>query len=44
MKHGKISNLYRLFLRRNCEEVEVLLIRTVVLGNEATENRNGYCT
>lgn len=43
-KLGRIFNLYRLSLRRSCEGVEVLLIRTSILGNEVLENRNGYCT
>ena len=33
--------MYRLFQVRL--EVELLLIRSDVLGNEASENRNGYC-
>ena len=35
-------SLYRLSLRLKCWGVGTLLIRVLVLGNEANENRNGY--
>ena len=43
-KRGKVFNinLYRLFLRLKSWEVGTLLIRVEVLGNESSENRNGY--
>lgn len=33
--------MYRLSLKLKCWGVGLLLTRSVVLGNEATENRNG---
>lgn len=37
-----IINLYRLSLRLKCRGVGLLLVRSVILGNEVTENRKRY--